>query len=263
MKKISWFNGQYLADDFVTLSTTNHSWLRGDGLFETLRTDGDRIYFLNRHLARAQKSADAIFLSLPYSSNLDAICQEVVKKTALEGSGKLRLTFFANGDFLITHEEYRKTDLPISLGVFPDRKPAGFLLNSVKSLSYGYSAAALRWSVQSGYEDSLLINESDQVIESGMANVALDLDGAIVFPDLSSGGLPGVVREVALEWFPKIVVRSVDLDELGHIQGMALLSSLREYQQVGSLQGKSLPISEKLMALAGEFRNRAQAAPDS
>ena len=263
MKKTSWFNGQFLSDDFVTLSTTHHSWLRGDGVFETLRTDGETIYFLDRHLARARRSADSIFVSLPQSSHLKEICKEVVKNSALKGLGKLRLTFFANGDLLITHEEYINTRAPISLGVFPDRKPATYLLNSTKSLSYGYSAAALRWSVQSGYEDSLLINDSNQVIESAMANVAIDSGGAIIFPHLSSGGLPGIVREVALEWFPDIVVRKVDLEELDHIHGMALLSSLREFQHVGSLHGKSLPNSEKLKAMADEFRNRAQAAPDS
>lgn len=49
-----WSGGEF------TLPATAHPWLRGDGIFETIKTSRGSAHFLSRHLARLERSALAL-----------------------------------------------------------------------------------------------------------------------------------------------------------------------------------------------------------
>lgn len=60
----------YLNDRFVKknkalVSVFDHGFLYGDGVYETIRSYGNRIFMRDQHLARLQRSADAIGLAVP------------------------------------------------------------------------------------------------------------------------------------------------------------------------------------------------------
>ncbi|MGH7253839.1 MAG: aminotransferase class IV, partial [Nitrospiraceae bacterium] len=60
----------FLNDKFVdrkeaVVSVFDHGYLYGDGIYETLRAYGGRIFMLQQHLARLQRSGRSIGLDLP------------------------------------------------------------------------------------------------------------------------------------------------------------------------------------------------------
>lgn len=60
----------YLNDRFVTeqdavVSVFDHGFLYGDGVYETIRSYGSRIFMRDQHLARLRRSGEAIGLTIP------------------------------------------------------------------------------------------------------------------------------------------------------------------------------------------------------
>jgi branched-subunit amino acid aminotransferase/4-amino-4-deoxychorismate lyase len=60
----------YLHDRFVKeeealVSVFDHGFLYGDGVYETIRSYGHKIFMRDQHLARLRRSADGIGLSIP------------------------------------------------------------------------------------------------------------------------------------------------------------------------------------------------------
>ncbi|HET9867342.1 MAG TPA: aminotransferase class IV, partial [Nitrospira sp.] len=61
----------YLHDRFVKeeeafVSVFDHGFLYGDGVYETIRSYGHKIFMRDQHLARLRRSAAGIGLSIPH-----------------------------------------------------------------------------------------------------------------------------------------------------------------------------------------------------
>src|SRR5947209_8598833 len=81
-----WIDGE-LVDDAV-VPVTDHGFTVGDGVFETLRTDGGVPRALDRHLDRLARSATGLGLCVPDRALLERAVNEVV---AANGGGDLRV----------------------------------------------------------------------------------------------------------------------------------------------------------------------------
>ena len=58
-------NDRFVQKDEALISVFDHGFLYGDGIYETLRAYGGRIFMLAQHLARLQRSARLIGLEIP------------------------------------------------------------------------------------------------------------------------------------------------------------------------------------------------------
>lgn len=64
-----------------------------------------------------------------------------------------------------------------------------------------------------GFDETIFLNERDELAEGAISNLFLELDGAIVTPPLSSGALDGCLRRAAIDWgVEERVVRLPDLE---------------------------------------------------
>jgi branched-chain amino acid aminotransferase len=61
-----WMNGRLVEAADARVSIFDHGLLYGDGIFEGLRFYGGRMFRLEPHLDRLERSAAAIDLTLPY-----------------------------------------------------------------------------------------------------------------------------------------------------------------------------------------------------
>ena len=257
------FNGEYLSGDRIDLPVSAHPWLRGDSAFETIRTEGETIYFLRRHLDRLSNSLMAMEFGNVDLEEVKRISKEVVNRSEIVGLGRLRITCFSNGDLLITHE----VEYPVSalgkLGRYPLIRPAMTQLLDAKTGSYAASATALRWAQKHGFDDVLFFNEAGNVAEATYSNVGFLVDGQILTPPLDSTCLPGIVRQVALEIFPDFHQADVTKAMVSRADGIFLLSSIREIQIVESMDGRELASQPILSVMQEEFSAFARANPNS
>jgi branched-chain amino acid aminotransferase len=62
-------NGRLVKESEAVISVFDRGFLFGDGIFETLRSVSGRVFRLDRHLSRLERSASAIGLELPASQD--------------------------------------------------------------------------------------------------------------------------------------------------------------------------------------------------
>jgi branched-chain amino acid aminotransferase len=249
------------------LPALGHPWLRGDGLFETLKTVKGIPYFLDRHLARLSRSAMALLFSVPDLNLISSKVREVAGSSGWN-MGRLRLTYFSHGEFLISHEELVIDDAKeFSLGISPHRRYASDFISQHKTLSYTVAAFGLRVAAQSGHDDLLYLNETGEVVETGLANILVEIDGKLLTPRMASGILPGIVRGILLEWFSQIEEARLLIDDLKSASGLYLLSSIRELQLISTLdtgeERLSYRESEAVKTMRQSYLDRSQTLANS
>lgn len=229
----SYYSGNPTGEFLVP--STNHWWLRGDGLFETLKTENGAIFFLDQHLARLVKSSKELLFEPVNINEIKARVQEVVERTSGVERGRLRITLFPDSHFLISHEEAPLRTRPQKLLLAQKRRYSNSYLTGRKSLSYGEASFSARLANQHGCDDLLFLNERDEIVETGMANLLVEERGIFYTPPLSSGCLPGIVRSVLLNWFSEVQEKVLTLEDLSRASGLYIISSLREIDLVSEL----------------------------
>ena len=226
---------EYWSSGSHPLPAFNHPWLRADGIFETMKTMSGKTYFLDRHLQRFARSASALDLVSPIIDEIRAKIIELVSQDSLD-RGRLRLTYFSNGDYLVTHHGFDVDPTSqFSLGLAEHPRFSSSLLSGHKTLAYTEASFGFRIAQRHGWEDLLYLNERSEVVETGLANILVEIEGQLGTPPLSSGALPGILREVLLEKFPEIDERTFSLDDLLKADGLYLLSSIREIHPITTL----------------------------
>ncbi len=245
-----WHNTQ-LVNDFQ-LSATSSAWLMGDGAFETIRTYQGKPFALEHHLERLKNSLTHLQIKTPEAAELATGIDSVVAANPHFENGRLRITVFSDGQWLITHQPYEINSAPAKLMRYPDAKFSNYSIANTKSTSYAENFRALRLAQSNGFDDCLFINEKGEVVESSVANILWLKDGLWYTPRITSGALPGVTRALLIEHFE---IRESTLQEsnLGKVETLALVSSLREIQAIERYESILYPISKSLTELQSSF----------
>lgn len=205
----------------------------GFQLFETTAaTRADGIRHLDRHLARLQRSADA----LGFRFDADALRREIdARCAALDGDGAYRMKLSLAKDGMVEIVAAPLKPLPAG--------PVGVLLASAHGFAPTRASDALllhkttrraeydrAWQAAEalGAFDMLFVNERGEVTEGGRSNLFVKLDGQWVTPPLASGVLPGVMRGVLLDDRAfGATERVVTCDDLARAQALLLTNALR------------------------------------
>ncbi len=249
-----------MGDIVINFHDPQHPWLRADGIFESMKSEGRVIYFLDRHLARMRRSA-ADLRFLPYDES--ALRMQIAEECEPLEMSRLRVTLFSNGEFFITQNAISPR-IEWNLAISTARKFSQSRITGHKTLSYTEASVGIREARELGADDFLYLNEREELVETGLANILLEIDGQLFTPSISSGLLPGIVRALALEWFPQISERPLTVNDLSKASGLYLLSSLREFSLVDRvLNVANFQTSATVDNIRAEFTNRARLDPNS
>ncbi len=220
-----------------SIADVGHPWLRGDGLFETIRVQGNVPLLLGRHIARMKRSSEALRYGNPDFDSIEGNATDLANSWTGD-MGRMRITLFSDGEFLITIEEFSlASTMPAKLGVAKYTLDEGALLAGHKSLSYAANATLLRFAAESGLSDVVVLNKTGLVAESCIANIFAIIDGRVATPPLASGCLPGIARQLLLE---KGLASETELplDQLFNAEALFLTNSMRGVVPVSSLTEK-------------------------
>ena len=236
----------------------------GDGVFETLKVLRGVPFAITRHLERLTRSAAALAIDLPPEHALREAIAVVIAANADEVGevGRLRLT--------VTHgpgvlgDPYGDGGAPTvfatvvpqhpwaptaSVARSPYRRNEHSALTGVKSTSYAENAIALRLAKAAGADEALLLNTAGQVCEGTGSNIFLVLDGRLVTPDLASGCLDGVTRQLVVQWCGAAEV-SVSAEALDTCEEAFLTSSTRDVHPIEMLGDRRVPAPGPVTAAA-------------
>lgn len=270
-----WLNGSMVDPADASVPVFDHGLTVGDGVFETLRTEGGIPFAMTRHLRRLRRSLAGLGLTLDRPDGelrdaMRAVAEEVggpakVRLTVTAGAGPLGsgrhdagATTYVAGDVL---DPWPLTGVAVTV---PWRRNEHSSVAGLKTTSYAENVVALARARERGGDEAIFANTAGQLCEGTGTNVFVVHDGVVRTPPLSSGCLAGVTRELVLERVaPGVVEEDLPLEVLADADEVFLTSSTRDVQGLRTVDGRTLdapgPVTREI---AEAFRALAAADVD-
>ena len=216
-----YLNDRFVKKEEALVSVFDHGFLYGDGVYETIRSYGSRIFMRDQHLARLRRSADAIGLTIPIPEHRwPALLHESMTRNNLgheRTDAYLRITISRGaGDIgldpslcptptvvIMTKplhapppEEYR---IGVNLIVAQTRRNLPSALSpQIKATNFLNNILAKREAIAAGAFDSILLNWESQLTECTVSNLFFVRAGRLCTPALACGLLDGITRGIVL-----------------------------------------------------------------
>lgn len=217
MSELVYLNGTLLLRSKAYLSISDHGFLYGYGLFETMRAYHGKIFLLDRHVKRLIEAAEVIGLGHKLGGlDLDKACNDTLTANRLKDA-RVRLTV-TNGEsdalpwvdaggpptILVTARPYKPFsqetyDKGFQVGIASVRRFRQSAIYSMKSINYLLNVMARMEAKANGWDETILLNDEGYIAEGGSANIFFVRESKLVTPSLNSGIIPGVTREVVIE----------------------------------------------------------------
>jgi branched-chain amino acid aminotransferase len=206
--------GRLVPPEQATVSVLDRGFLYGDSVYEVMRTYGGRPFEVDRHLARMERTAQRIDLSLPpretivrellrtleAAGNPESYARIVISR----GTGEFGLSpFLARGHrmvvivrpLIVPPEEQYERGLQMAIAK-TRRNPPQALDPALKTGNYLNNILALREAHEAGADDAILLDLRGRVTEGTTSNVFFVQRGVLVTPPLALGMLEGVTRAI-------------------------------------------------------------------
>ena len=243
-----WFNGQLTAA--AQLDATNAGAMLGWGIFTTIAIRDGQPKFWEQHAARVERDAVAAGVELPFDAGqLRAGLSELVARLEMK-NGLARITGTRRGDgrwnaqfgadwSIVAQTAPAPVTTPAQLEVSPFRVAANAPLAGVKTTSYLPYFFAWEQARARGFDEALLLTESELVCETARASIFWAKDSVIYTPNSASGCLRGVGRAIVIEQFG---VREAQwrLQNLWEADEAFIVSGASGVRAIGSLtEGKN------------------------
>lgn len=162
----------------------------GLNVFETMRAAADgRIAFWELHFARLRRDCAAVGFEF----------DEAEVKAALAGLPqgeelRVRLAVDASGKVSVTHQPLPPKPPFWTIAISQHRLSSEDPWQKIKT-SHRPIYDAARADMPPGCDEVILLNELDEVCEGSITNLFLRRNGQLFTPALSSGVLPGILRQ--------------------------------------------------------------------
>ncbi|APO87707.1 aminotransferase class IV family protein [Marivivens sp. JLT3646] len=162
-------------------------------LIETMGRGADGIRYLDLHLARLKRGAEALGYPFDESQVRSALAD------AAEGHERIRLTLNEAGNTVVETGHLPPNPPHWTVAVHSIRLNSDDPWLQVKTTNRALYNDA-RADLPNGVDEWLFLNERDEVCEGTITNIFVVLeDGRRVTPPLTSGLLPGVLRQSLIQ----------------------------------------------------------------
>ncbi len=269
-----WVNGQQVDPTAPSIAALDHGVTVGDGVFETCKVVDGVPFALNRHAKRLDRSMAG--LGLPPADH------GVIKagiKSVLAGEqipfGRLRYTVTGGAGplgserrdspltYIVTAGPQGPNPDTAKLVVVPWTRNERGATAGLKTTSYAENVVALAYAKERGGVEALFANTAGNLCECTGSNVFVVVDGEILTPDLASGPLAGVTRELVIEWcrLEGLTVRAepLPMSILEQAAEVFITSSTKDVLAVHAIDDRPIAAPGPVTARAAEIFARLSA----
>ena len=214
MTKIACVNGRFLPEIEASISIFDRGFLFGDGVYEAISVVNSKLIDVEPHLARLDRSLDAISMRAPYShAEIIDLLRDLVKQNNFEEG----LLYFqvtrgvAPRAFHFPPDDVRSSFIAFTLPMpLIDRKETrqGVKLISIdeqrwkrrdiKSIGLLPQCLGKQAAVEQGCYEALMV-EDGMVTEGTSSSAYIIKDNTLITRPLSPAILPGVTRRAMME----------------------------------------------------------------
>lgn len=268
-ERLIWLNGNVLPASQARVSVEDRGYHFADGVYEAVRIYNSKLYALDRHFKRLQRSLDG--LNYP-AVDLGWLSKQVVDFCAMhgptEGSVYIQITrgeaprahvipadmkpnihFFTNE--LPPAFEPEKAP-PVKILSVPDERWGKCWIKTIGLLANTLAKTA---AAKAGADEAVFI-EDGKVLECGSSNIFMVINGELTTHPVGAKILPGITREILIELAGKLSIpvkeRAVPVEEAKAAKEIFLSVTTREVMWVSHWDGKPVgpgkagPITLKL-----------------
>ncbi len=212
-----YLDGRFIPAEQAMVSVFDHGFLYGDGIYETMRAYGGRIFLLDKHMSRLKRSAEAIGLQLPLtleatgealmeSLTVNKLHEAYIRIQVSRGPGEIGLdpALCPAPTMVIVSKPFH--DYPaeqfangVSAAIVQTRRNHPLALNpAIKSTNFLNNILARIESIKSGVYEGIMLNWEGFLAEGTTSNLFLARKNVLYTPHVDSGILEGVTRGLVL-----------------------------------------------------------------
>ncbi len=212
------FNGDFVKENQAVFTCQNRAFRYGDALFETIRVSSKNILLFDDHLKRLTKSMGFLKMNIPSNFNKEDLTEQITKllnHNRLFQGARLRLTVFrADGGYYtpitnnisyiievekLESEEYILNKKGLIIEIYDEfKKPINALSNFKTTNAFPYILAGI-YKKENGFDDCILLNQSNNIIEAISSNIFLVKGKSIYTPSIDDGCVAGVMRNKIID----------------------------------------------------------------
>lgn len=278
---IVWVDGRRLPSDDAHISARDRGFTLADGVFETMKAHNGRVFRLDRHLSRLERSLRTLSIPVPpelrewVEAALDAAHSPdaSVRLTVSRGvaPGGVTAPIDPTPTVVVTVAPPPAFgsaiyDAGLRARVASGRRNEFSMTAGLKTLAYTDSVAAMIEARNAGADEVLFLDTEGHCSEASASNLFAVINGRLTTPPTSCAALPGITRAAVIELAGQmggpVDERSFDLRELEGSTEAFLTSSLRGIAPMVEVDGKPLgdgkpgPVTRRLMTAYADLVNR-------
>ena len=269
-------NGKFLSRDDARVSVFDHGFLYGDGIYETMRAYRGKIFLAGKHLSRLKQSADAISLALPLSLDkigealnealtVNKLNEAYLRIQISRGTGDIGLdpALCPAPTMVILTRPFK--DYPpelyangVAVAVVQTRRNHPLALDpAIKGTNFLNNILAKIESLKTGAYEGIMLNWKGYVAEGTISNIFTVRNGVLQTPDLETGILEGITRDLVLHLARKEKIPAREMlmrpKDLTRADECFITNTTVEVLPVTSIDGHPVgsrrpgPITERLM----------------
>jgi branched-chain amino acid aminotransferase len=263
-----WVNGERVDPAAPSIAALDHGVTVGDGVFETCKVVDGEAFALGRHARRLDRSMAG--LGLPAADH-DVI--EVGIKAVLAGEpiayGRLRYSVTGGAGplgsdrdaspltYIVTAASQPPNPDTAKLVVVPWTRNERGATAGLKTTSYAENVVALAFAQERRGVEALFANTCGNLCECTGSNVFVVVDGEILTPDLASGPLAGVTRELVIQWCRQegltVRVEPLPMSILGQAAEVFITSSTKDVLGVHAIDDRLIEAPGPVTARTAEI----------
>ncbi len=257
-------NGRLYTQDNARISVFDRGFLFGDSVFEVVRTyNKNKIFSLDLHLERLDKSAEFIELKLPERAYIEKLIRNTIKKgnnkesyvriIVTRGIGSeigMNPHYANNPNYIVIVKNFnpppkKLEERSICAAIASIKRNLKDSLNPlIKSGNYLNNVLAHIDALKKGGVEAIMINPDGYVAEGTTFNVFMVKKGVYYTPPLEVGILDGITRKVILKLMRENDIKYVEkyfkTQELLNADEVFFTSTLREIQPVIKINNKKI-----------------------
>ena len=207
----AWVNGELVDPAARAIAAVDHGVTVGDGVFETCKVVDGVPFALQRHARRLDRSMAGLGLPAADHNIIDIGIKAVLAGEPI-AYGRLRYTVTGGVGPLGSDRDSSPLTYIVTAGPQAVNPETGKLVvvpwtrnehgatAGLKTTSYAENVVALAYAKERGGVEALFANSVGNLCECTGSNVFVVVDGEILTPDLTSGPLAGVTRDLVIEW---------------------------------------------------------------
>jgi branched-chain amino acid aminotransferase len=212
-----YLNGEFVEAEKANISVFDQGLLYGDGIYESFRSVGERLYQFPKHYQRLRQSAEALLYPMHFTQQelentlmalreKNSLTDAYFRITITRGKGQIGFQREMDNDLtcLIVAREFEPFDAAyyeqgIQLRLAETRRNAPEAINpKIKSISNLNSLLGKLEAKSCGAFEVIMLNNKEHICEGASSNIFWVKDQWVFTPDASTGLLEGVTRSTII-----------------------------------------------------------------